>query len=412
MKPKKRRFGAFTLNLSFLSALMAVVVGLLFGFIILLVSNPEQALSGFAAICLSPITGGMKQIGQVLYYATPLIMTGLSVGFAFKTGLFNIGASGQFTFGAYGAILVGVYGGALGGLHWLVCLIAAILFGALWALIPGILKAYANVHEVISSIMMNYIGMYLVNFLIVKTCFNSLKNQSLAVLSTAVIPKMGMDKLFPGSYVNGGFLIALAASIILFIILNKTAFGYELKAVGLNREASRYAGINEKYSIIMSMVIAGALSGLGGGLLYLAGTGKQLYVIDELAMEGFNGISVALLGLSHPLGVLAAGIFIGYIMVGGFNMQLYDFVPEVVDIITAAIIYFAAFALIFKGIINNRRFHRLNLAMEETTKDMPETHNNIPPPDNGPPNPQKMTATPAPEDKQNDISSGKGGDDR
>lgn len=364
---KKRRFGPITLNLSIFASLMAVVVGMLFGLIILLFSNPGQAFDGFAAICLSPVTGGLKQIGQVFYYATPLIMTGLSVGFAFKTGLFNIGASGQFTFGAYGAIMVGVYGGALGGLHWLAALLAATLLGALWALIPGLLKAYANVHEVISSIMMNYIGMYLVNYLILKTCFNSLKNQSMAVLPSAYIPKMGLDQLFPGSYVNGGFLIAILMAVLLYFVLNKTTFGYELKAVGYNREASRYAGINEKVGIVYSMVIAGALSGLGGGLLYLAGSGKNLSVVDELAAEGFNGISVALLGLSHPLGVLAAGIFLGYITVGGFNMQLYDFVPEIVDIITAAIIYFAAFALIFKGFINNRRSRRLNYSVEEST---------------------------------------------
>jgi general nucleoside transport system permease protein len=377
---KKRRFGPISLNLSFFSSFMAVVVGMLFGLVILFLSNPSQALDGFAAICFSPIINGLKQIGQVFYYATPLIMTGLSVGFAFKTGLFNIGASGQFTFGAYGAIMVGVYGGALGGLHWVVALLAATLLGALWAAIPGLLKAYANVHEVISSIMMNYIGMYLVNYLIVKTCFNSLKNQSMAVLPSAYVPKMGLDQLFPGSHANGGFIIAIACAILLYIVLNKTTFGYELKAVGYNREASRYAGINEKVGIVYSMIIAGALSGLGGGLLYLAGSGKNLSVVDELAAEGFNGISVALLGLSHPLGVLAAGIFLGYITVGGFNMQLYDFVPEIVDIITAAIIYFAAFALILKGFINNQRSRRINYSAGDDIAPHPEPASGTAPP--------------------------------
>jgi len=352
IKPKNRAFGTLILNVNLLSALMAIVVGMLFGLVIMLFSNPTQALDGFAAIIISPVTGGSRVIGQVLYFATPLILTGLGVGFAFKTGLFNIGASGQFTMGGYAAIMVGVYGGSLGSVHWVVGLIAATAAGAIWAFIPGLLKAYANVHEVISSIMMNYIGMYLVNYLVRKTCYNSLKNESIAVQPSADIPNMGLNYLFPGSFVNGGFLIALAAVAVIYIILQKTTFGYELKAVGYNKDAAKYAGINEKKSIIYSMMISGALCGLGGGLIYLAGTGKQYTVVDMLANEGFNGIVVALLGLSHPIGVGLAAIFIGYITVGGFNMQLFDFVPEIINIITATIIYSAACALLFKGLFN------------------------------------------------------------
>jgi ABC-type uncharacterized transport system permease subunit len=352
LKPKNRAFGTLILNVNLLSALMAIVVGMLFGLVIMLFSNPSQALDGFAAIIISPVTGGSRVMGQVLYFATPLILTGLGVGFAFKTGLFNIGASGQFMLGGYAAIVVGVYGGSLGSVHWAVGLLAATVAGAIWAFVPGILKAYANVHEVISSIMMNYIGMYLVNYLVRMTCYNSLKNESIAVLPSADIPNMGLNYIFPGSFVNGGFIIALAAVALIYIILQKTTFGYELKAVGYNKDAAKYAGINEKKSIIYSMMISGALCGLGGGLIYLAGTGKQYTVVDMLANEGFNGIVVALLGLSHPIGVGLAAIFIGYITVGGFNMQLYDFVPEIINIITATIIYSAACALLFKGLFN------------------------------------------------------------
>jgi simple sugar transport system permease protein len=354
LKSKEVAFGTILLNVNLLSALMAIVVGMLFGFVIMLISNPGQAVGGFGAIIVSPITGGPRIIGQVLYFATPLIMTGLGVGFAFKTGLFNIGASGQFTMGGYAAIMIGVYGTSLGGFQWVVGILVAAVAGSLWAFIPGILKAYANVHEVISSIMMNYIGMYLVNYLIRKTCYNSLKNESLAVSQNAEIPKMGLDYIFPGSFVNGGFIIALLAVAVIYIILQKTTFGYELKAVGYNKDAAKYAGINEKRSIVYSMMISGALCGLGGALIYLAGTGKQYTVVDILANEGFNGIVVALLGLSHPIGVALGAIFIGYITVGGFNMQLYDFVPEIINIITATIIYSAACALIFKGL-----FHKI-----------------------------------------------------
>jgi len=340
-----------------LSSIFAIIVGLLFGFIILLLSNPSQAVGGFLTILTGALTHGMKEIGQVLYFATPIILTGLSVGFAFKTGLFNIGASGQFIVGAFAAIYVGLNFKFLGSANWVFALLAAFLAGALWALIPGLLKALCNVHEVISSIMMNYIGMYLVNFLVAgnSKLFDQLRNQSITVPKNAQIPKMGMDKFFPNSSVNGGFFIAVLFVIIIYIILNKTTFGFELKAVGFNKDASKYAGINEKRSIILSMAIAGALSGLGGGLLYLAGSGKHIEVVDVLAAEGFAGISVALVGLSNPIGILFAALFIAYITEGGFFLQLFDFVPEIIDIIIAVIIYFSAFALIIQSIIRYKR---------------------------------------------------------
>jgi len=333
-----------------ISSAGAIITGLLFGLIILFIANASNALSGFSWI----LTGALQSpqdLGNIFYYATPIIMTGLSVAFAFKTSLFNIGASGQFIIGAYGAVLVGVKLTSLGSVHWVIALLASVVFGALWALIPGILKAYRNVNEVISCIMFNYIGMYLTNYLVKDTVYHQLTNRSLPVAATANVPSMGLDLIFPGSKVNGGIIIAAGVAVLLYIILNKTTFGFELKACGLNRHASRYAGINEKKSIILSMVIAGALAGLGGGLLYLAGTGKYIYVQDMLAPEGFNGISVALLGMSHPIGALFAGLFIGYITVGGSYMQLSGFKPEIIDIITAAIIYFAAFALLFRNIL-------------------------------------------------------------
>lgn len=336
-----------------LSSIFAIVIGLFVGLVVLLLCNPSQALPGFGTILTGALTHGMKGIGQVFYYATPIILTGLSVGFAFKTGLFNIGTPGQFLVGGFGAVYVGILWTNLGRGQWVAALIASIIFGAVWGLVPGILKAYFNVNEVISSIMMNYIGLYLVNWITksYKPLFNNLRNESKNVAANAVIPKMGMDKLFPGSSVNGGIVIAILVVIIIYLVLNKTTFGYELKAVGFNKDASKYAGINEKKSIIMSMMIAGAIAGLAGGLLYLAGTGKHIEVKDVLGSEGFTGISVALLGLSHPIGVLFSGIFIAYLTAGGFYLQLYEFSTEIIDIIVAVIIYFSAFALIVKSMI-------------------------------------------------------------
>lgn len=340
-------------NLGFLSSLFAIIVGLLVGFIILLISNPSQAAAGFVTIITGPVTHGMKGIGQVFYYATPIILTGLSVGFAFKTGLFNIGASGQFIIGGFAAVYVGIKCSSLGPVQWVVALVAAIIAGMIWGAVPGIFKAFFNVNEVISCIMMNYIGMYLVNFLVSTNTglYDKIRNYSKDVAKTANVPKMGLDKLFAGSSVNGGFIISVLAVIVIYIILQKTIFGYELKAAGFNADASKYAGMNEKRNIILSMAIAGALSALAGGLLYLAGSGKHIVIEDLLASEGFTGISVALLGLSNPIGVLFAGLFIAYITAGGFYLQLLNFSTEIIDIIIAVIIYFSAFSLFVRGFI-------------------------------------------------------------
>ncbi|WP_434793070.1 hypothetical protein TPDSL_22540 [Terrisporobacter petrolearius] len=346
---------------SAMSSIFAILIGLAFGFIVLLVSNPSQAVRGFGIILEGGFSTGAKGVGQVLYFATPLILTGLSVGFAFKTGLFNIGAPGQFIMGAFAAVLVGVKCTFLPApFHWIVALLAAAVVGGLWALIPGILKAYYNVHEVISTIMMNYIGMYLCNMLVKLYIYDSNKSMSQNCLESADLPKWGLDNVFvnvTGTYkdistVNGGIVIAIIVAILIYVILNKTIFGYELKACGFNSSASKYAGINEKRNIILSMVISGALSGLGGGLLYLSGAnGRHIKVVDVLAIEGFNGIPVALLALSNPIGIIFSAIFISYLTLGGNYLQTLNFMPEVIDIIVACIIYFSAFALFFKSIL-------------------------------------------------------------
>lgn len=345
--------------LSVLSSVTAIAVGLFVGFIVLIISNPANALAGFGTILMGGLTGGVKGLGNVFFQAIPIIMTGLSVAFAFKTGIFNIGTAGQFVMGAFAAIFIGVKCTFLPpGIHWAAAILAASAAGALWSLLPALLYACANVNVVISTIMMNYVGMYTANYLITKTVYNQAKNQSMNVPASAITPKLGMDKLFAGSSLNAGIIIAVLLVILLYFLLNRTAFGYELKACGINRDASRYAGINERKCIIISMLTAGALAGLGGGLMYLAGDGKCLAVVDTLAGEGFTGISVALLGLNNPIGVLFAGIFIAYLTLGGFYTQLYKYPIEIIDIMIAVIIYFSAFSFIIKqflGRIGNRK---------------------------------------------------------
>ena len=338
----------------FLSSLVAIVCGLIIGFIILLVANSAEAAPGFATILTGPIAHGMKGIGQVLYYATPLILCGLSVGFAFKTGLFNIGGSGQFLMGAFGGVLIGLTCKGLGPMQWVVALLFATLLGALWGAIPGVLKAYFNVNEVITCIMLNYIALFWVNMTVKEdeVLFNTLRNESKDIPVAATIPKFGLDKIFDGSSVNSGIVIAILAAILLYIILEKTTFGYELKACGFNKTASKYAGINENRSIILSMLIAGAICGLAGGIMLLSGTGRHIEVKDVIPNEGFNGISVALLGVSNPIGIIFSGLFIAYLTAGGFYLQLFHFSKEIIDIIIAIIIYFSAFALIIKMILS------------------------------------------------------------
>lgn len=366
------------------SSILAIILGLFFGFLVLLISNPSEAVEGFLIILKGGFNTNAKGMGQVLYFATPLILTGLSVGFAFKTGLFNIGTPGQFIMGAFTAVYIGVKWTFLPApWHWIVALICAALVGGLWALIPGLLKAYMNVHEVISTIMMNYIGMYMANFLIKSNIYDSQTAMAMNTAKSAVLPKGGMDYVFYNnlgpvkdmSTVNSGIWIAVGVAIIIYIILSKTTFGYELKACGLNQHASKYAGINEKRNIVLSMVIAGMLAGLGGGLLYLSGSkGRRIRVADILAIEGFNGIPVALLGLSNPIGIIFSAIFIAHIGQGGNYLQTLDFVPEVIDIIIAIIIYFSAFSLFFRTLLP--RFIKYRKAKAEAkSADKTETGN-------------------------------------
>ena len=342
------------------ASLCSILIGLLVGFAVLTACNPSQAGNGIRTLLLGGVTGGMKGLGNVLYYAMPIIMTGLGVGLAFQANMFNIGGPGQFVVGSYCALFVAIKCDFPGPLGWIIPLIAGALGGAVWALLPGIARARLNVNIVIATIMMNYIGMYLVNYLVKQTIYDSLKGQSQVIPRGHTLPSAGLDRLFPNSVANVGIIIAVVMAILVYILMNKTTFGFELKACGKNSESSRYAGINEKRNIILSMVISGALIGLGGALMYLSPAGKYLQVVDVLAAEGFNGIPVALLAMNHPIGIVFTAIFIAYLQVSGFYMQTYRFSPEIVDIIIAVIIYFSAFSLIIKGGIARLKLRRSN----------------------------------------------------
>ena len=340
---------------NFLSSVLVIIAGLLIGFIILIVSNPSEALPAFIAILTSG-AGSMRHFGDVLLQATPIILTGLSVAFAFKTGLFNIGASGQFMIGGFVAIYIGVEFDFLPPwLRILTSVVAAAFAGALWAAIPGLLKAFRNVHEVISSIMTNYIAMFLVTFMIQNFLFDEMRGTSIRLPNDSNIPTMGLGNIFRDglrqSNINIGIIIAVLIAVLVYIILEKTVFGYELKASGYNKDAANYAGINQKRNIVFSMMIAGALAGLAGALNFLDGTGRAMTIAHILAMEGFTGISVAFLGLNHPIGIIFSGVFISYIFMGGSGIQRFGFTIEIVEMVISIIIYFCAFVFLVKSML-------------------------------------------------------------
>ncbi len=348
--------------ISVLASVISILIGLLFGLLLLIIVNPAMAFPKFGELLTAGVSS-LPKLAKVLYQAAPLIMTGLAVAFAFKTGLFNIGASGQYTVGAFCALACAI----IFQMPWWICLVASLVAGAVWGFFPGLFKSLFNVNEVITSIMFNWIGMMAVNLL----CMN-LKNAEgklvmlpvawvsspikdrTAALSyanpSAMIPKMGLDKLFESNYMNISIFIAALVAVLLWVILNRTTFGYELKACGYNKNASLYAGINAKRNIVLSMVISGAMAGLGGGLYYLAGTADYTIQKTLLAM-GFNGISVALLATSNPIGTIFSALFISYIQVGGESLQPV-YAKEMIDIIIAVIIYLSAFALLTKTIIS------------------------------------------------------------
>lgn len=339
-------------------ALLAITIGLLVGILLMIIINPNNSIFGIARLLKGMFNhprGGWIGLGQMLYRATPIIFTGLAVAFAFKTGLFNIGASGQFTVGIFAALLVGVLGDKLGSFQWIVAVLAGMTAGFLWGAIPGLFKAKYNVHEVITSIMFNYIAMYVVNgllnsnFLKTKVVDGS-TNRTVKIDQAARTSYGFFDKIFPNSGLDISILIAIGTAIVIYFVLNKTVFGRELKSVGLNRDAAKYAGVNEQRSIILSMAISGMLAGMGGALFILAPSVYNLgtaYAIENVIIStGFDGIPVALLASSNPIGVVFSTIFVSYIKLAGNAMQGVGFVAEIVEIIIATIIYFSAFALI------------------------------------------------------------------
>ena len=305
-------------------------------------------------------------LGNMLFRAMPLVMTGLSVAVAFKTGLFNIGAPGQYLMGTLATLCI-----ALGipsevvpaGIIWVLAFVGGCLAGALWGAIPGMLKAFLNINEVLACIMTNWLAASLVTWAFDVSNFkNMVENTKSAYIykttfNGVATPKLGMDVLFPGSQANGGIIIAAIIAVGMYILMNKTTLGYQLQACGSNRHAARYAGINDKRNIVLSMAIAGALAAGGAALYWLSGNTEFYWsTYQSLPATGFNGIPVALLAVNNPIAVVFTAIFMAMLDIVGLQLTGFTAYNEyITDVIISVIVYLSAFSLVIRMWLKGKR---------------------------------------------------------
>ncbi len=337
-----------------ISSLLCILGGLIVGYLVLLIIEPKGALDAILAVMKSffRFTGRsrMKYFGQNLVRTVPLILCSLSVLFAYKVGMFNIGVAGQYVAGACGAL----YAALAWKLPWLPCLLIGMAAAALLGVIAGVLKTKCNVNVVISGIMLNWIALYLTNLILgkVKSPMSPYTLNLMGTNPKAKLPSLGLEKLFSNeSSVTIAIPLAIVIALVIYIVLNKTAFGYELKATGHNYHAAKYAGMKEDRNIILTMMISGALAGLGAGLLFLTGIEDWETTISSIPAMGFNGIAVAFLGGLSPIGSILSAFFVQYISFGGGNVDLQVYCSQISSLISSLIIYLCAFVSFFKYFI-------------------------------------------------------------
>ena len=366
------------------SSLLSILIGLVFGAVIVLIvgiCSPniglQGAMEGISLVLFGIFSTGREaghltfgfdpvNLGNMLFRATPLIMTGLSVAISFKTGLFNIGVPGQYLMGTWASLTVALSIPSTvlpTWLTWILALLAGMAAGAVWGAIPGLLKSTRNINEVLACIMTNWIAANLVTLLFDGS---SLKNAAESGKVGYIMPtanngvataKMGLDKLFPNSQVNAGILVAIVLAVAVYILMNKTTLGYELKACGSNRHAARYAGINDKRDIVLSMAISGGLAGTGAALYWLSGNTEFAWsTYQTLPAIGFNGIPVALLAANNPVGVIFTALFMSALNIAGMQLKtLTPYNEYITDIIIASIVYLSAFSLIIKMWLTSKK---------------------------------------------------------
>ena len=354
-----------------LSSMLCILGGLILGYLVLLIIEPKGALNAILAVMKSffrfPGKLALKYFGQTLVRTVPLLMCSLSVLFAYKVGMFNIGVAGQYVAGACGSL----YAALAWNLPWLPCLLIGMTAAALLGAIAGFLRTKCNVNIVISGIMLNWITLYLTNLILgkVKSPASPYTLNLMGNNPSSLLPSLGLGALFNNEKsVTIAIPLAIIIAVVIWVVLNKTKFGYELKATGNNYHAAKYAGMKEDNNIILTMVISGALAGLGAGLLFLTGIEEWETTIASVPAMGFNGIAVAFLGGLSPLGSILSAFFIQYITFGGGNVDLQVYCSQISSLISSLIIYLCAFVAFFKYFIQARlraRAEKLAAAAKE-----------------------------------------------
>ncbi|NLJ73737.1 MAG: ABC transporter permease [Firmicutes bacterium] len=328
--------------------ILAVLLALLVGsvFILFVGENPLVAYK----VLVKESLGSTRNLATTLQRSTPLIFAGLAVAFAFRAGLFNIGVEGQLYIGGFAAAWVGfTFTNLPRVIHLPLAIIAGMLGGAIWAAVPGLLKAKLGVHEVINTIMLNFIAFFLTDWLTI----GPFHGNTMAPETGRVAKTAAFTRLYPPTRLNTGIYLALAAAVIVWFILWKTKLGYELRAVGLNPSAAEYGGINVAKNLVTAMAISGALAGLVGTEQIL---GLHNRFIQRFSPDlGFMGIAVALLGKNHPVGVIFAAVLFGALQTGSAAMDRLTAVPrELITIIQALIIFFVAAEYLIRRMIRHK----------------------------------------------------------
>lgn len=333
-----------------LYTLIAIIIGFIIG-AIFLVTVGISPIEAYGKL-IDGVFGKPKFMIWTLVYAAPLIFTGLSVAFSLRTGVFNIGAEGQFVVGAMAACACGIILKLPPVLHAIVCILAAATAGFVWSYLVGLLKVKRGIHEVLSFIMFNWLAFYLSNFLVnTETLHKEGSGEATKnVLDSArILFPEGILKALNCTGANWGFILAIVAAVAMWIIIEKTTLGYKLKAVGFNKDAATFGGINANKSILIALGISGALAGVGGAVQILGMAGR----ISQFAGQegyGFQGITVALIAGSNPLGCILSGIFYGAMKYGGAKLTMVGAPEEVIDIIMGCVIIFIAISGVFKAL--------------------------------------------------------------
>ena len=361
---------------SLLASLACVVLGMLLGYIVLLFINPDGAGEAVATILKNFLTYSRpetqaKYFGNTLVKTAPLLMCALAILFAYKVGLFNIGVAGQYCAG----IAVSLYAALAWHWGWLPCMLLAMLGGAVLGTISGLLKSYCNVNEVISGIMINWITLYLTNMLLTKVKEDT--SPYTYVLQhnnpSAVLPSLGLGRFFNNNqYVGLAIPLAVLIAIVVWVVLEKTRFGYELRATGNNKNAAKYCGMAEKRNIILTLAISGMLAAMGASMLYLTGYEQWQCSTSSVPGMGFNGIAAAFLGGLNPIGTILASFFIQHITAGGAYVDKSMYCAQISDLISAIIIYLCGFVLFMKYAMNSAIARKEEKALLKAKEKEPE----------------------------------------